>query len=72
MLASWALIGVVPIIMVASVNSDPSGELWPYVLVVYKFDGVPEHTVLVPPHRNAKENKPYRRTNEKYKEATSK
>lgn len=36
--------------------------MWPYVLVMYKFDGVPEHTVLVRPHGNAKESKPYRRT----------
>ena len=33
----------------------------PFVLV-YKFDSVPEHTVLVHPHGNAKENKPYWRT----------
>ena len=41
--------------------SDPSGAMKPLVLTVYKFDGVPEHTVLVRPHGNAKENKPYRR-----------
>lgn len=34
----------------------------PFVLVVYKFDGVPEHTVLVRPHGDAKVNKLYRRT----------
>lgn len=42
--------------------TDPSGDMKPFVLVVYKFDGIPEHTILVRPHGNAKENKPYRRT----------
>ena len=37
------------------------------MLVTYKFDGVPEHTVLVRPHGNCKENKPYRRTMESTK-----
>ena len=32
------------------------------MLVAYKFDGVPEHTVLVRPHGNSKEDKPYYRT----------
>ena len=41
---------------------DSTGELWPYVLVVYKFDGVPEHTVLVHPHGNVRGDKPYQRT----------
>ena len=36
-------------------------------LVVYKFDGVPEHDVLIRPHGNAKSNKPYRRTKESTK-----
>lgn len=31
-------------------------------MVAYKFDGVPEHTVLVRPHGNGKEDKPYYRT----------
>ena len=36
-------------------------------LIVYKFDGVPEHPVLVRPHGNAKSNKHYRRTKESTK-----
>ena len=32
------------------------------VLVAYKFVGVPEHTVLVRPHGNSKEDKPFYRT----------
>ena len=43
---------------------DPSGKLVPLVLIVYKFDGVTEHTVLTRPHGNAKTNKPYRQTRE--------
>ena len=31
-------------------------------MVAYKFDGVPEHTVLVQLHGNSKEDKPYYRT----------
>ena len=42
--------------------TDLSGDMKPFVLVMYKFDGIPEHTILVRPHGNAKENKPYRRT----------
>jgi len=34
---------------------------------VYKFDGVPDHPVLVRPHGNAKSNKAYRRTKESTK-----
>lgn len=30
--------------------------------MAYKFDGVPEHTILVRPHGNSKEDKPYCRT----------
>ena len=41
---------------------DPAGSVHDLVLVVYKFDGLPEHTILVRPHGNCKENKPYRRT----------
>ena len=37
-------------------------------LVIYKFDGVPDHAVLVRPHGNAKKGKgPYRRTKESTK-----
>ena len=31
-------------------------------MVAYKFDGVPEHSVLVRPHGNSIEDKPYYRT----------
>lgn len=34
----------------------------PVVMTAYKFDGVPEHTVVTRPHGNSKSNKPYRRT----------
>lgn len=34
----------------------------PFVRVVYKFDGVPEHTVLARLHGDVKVNKLYRRT----------
>jgi len=39
----------------------------PLALVVYKVDGVPDHSVLVRPHGNAKSNKAYRRTKESTK-----
>lgn len=35
--------------------------------MVYKFDRVPDHAVMVRPHGNAKRNKPYRRTQESTK-----
>ena len=41
---------------------DTSGKTCDLVLVAYKFDGVPEHTILVRPHDNSKEDKPYYRT----------
>ena len=46
---------------------DSSGKQLPVALLVYKFDGVPEHEVIIHPHGNAKENKPYRRTKESTK-----
>ncbi len=46
---------------------EPSGKLVPLVLIVYKFDGVAEHKVLIRPHGNAKTNKPYKRTRESTK-----
>ena len=46
---------------------DPHDQLITLALIVYKFDGVPEHPVLVRPHGNAKCNKPYRRTKESTK-----
>ena len=46
---------------------DSSCQLVPLALVVYKFDGVPEHEVLTRPHGNSKANKPYRRTEESTK-----
>ena len=49
--------------------TDPSGDMKPFVLVVYKFDGIPEHTILVRPHGNAKENKTISKDDEKYKKA---
>ena len=41
---------------------DPAGKTCDLVLVAYIFDDVPEHTILVRPHGNSKENKPYYRT----------
>lgn len=42
---------------------DPSNEMNSLVLIVYKFDGVKDHSVLVHPHENAKRSdQPYRRT----------
>ena len=46
------------------IHTDNTGEVLPLALVVYKFDGVPAHVVLVRPHCNTKANKPYRRTRE--------
>ena len=40
----------------------------PLALIIYKFDGVLDHPVLVRPHGNAKSNKAYRRTKESTKE----
>ena len=53
--------------LVFSLFTDKSGKIFPLALVVYKFDGVCEHEVLVRPHGNAKSNKPYRRTRESTK-----
>lgn len=47
--------------------TDPHDQLMSLALIVYKFDGVPEHSVLVRPHGNAKSNKPYQRTKESTK-----
>ena len=41
---------------------DPAGKTCDLVLIAYKFDGVPEHTILVRPHGYCKEDKPYYRT----------
>ena len=41
---------------------DPSGDMCDLALVAYKFSGVPEHTVLVRPHGNSKEDKLFYRT----------
>ena len=46
---------------------DNRDQLTPLALVIYKFDGVPEHPVLVRAHGNSKSNKPYRRTKESTK-----
>ena len=47
--------------------ADPHDQLMSLTLIIYKFDGVPQHPVLVRPHGNAKSNKPYRRTKESTK-----
>ena len=46
------------------IHTDNTGEVLPLALVVYKFEGVPAHDVLVHPHGNTKSNKPYRHTRE--------
>ena len=43
-------------------TAGPDGQLCPLVLVVYTFEGAPEHDVLVRPHSSLKSNKPYCRT----------
>ena len=48
--------------------SDPDGQLFCFVLVIYKFEGVPEHVVLVKPHGNAKRSGQYTRTKESTKQ----
>jgi len=47
--------------------ADSHDQLMSLGLVIYKFDGVPEHPILVRPHGNAKSNNPYRRTKESSK-----
>ena len=39
------------------IHTDNTGEVLPLALVVYKFEGVPAHDVLVGPHGNSKSNK---------------
>jgi len=46
---------------------DSSDQLIPFALVVYKFDQVVDHPVLIKPHGNSKHNRPYRRTRESTK-----
>lgn len=41
---------------------DSSGVQHPLALIVYKFDGVPEHQVLVRAHGNSSKQRPYYRT----------
>ena len=43
-------------------TAGPNRNLFPLVLVVYKFEGAAEHDVSVRPHGSAKSNKPYCRT----------
>ena len=47
--------------------ADSHDQLMSLGLVIYKFDGVPEHPVLVCPHGNAKSKNPCRRTKESTK-----
>ena len=49
------------------ISIDSKDQQTPLALVVYKFDGVPAHEVLIRPHGNAKKNKLYRRTRESTK-----
>ena len=46
---------------------DQSDKMISLALVIFKFDGVEGHSVLVRPHGNAKSNHPYRRTKESTK-----
>ena len=48
-------------------SSAGHGKVHDLVLVAYKFDGVPKHTILVRPHGNCKVNKPFCRTTESTK-----
>jgi len=47
--------------------ADSSNQLIPFALVVYKFDQVEDHPVVIKPHGNSKHNRPYRRTRESTK-----
>ena len=38
--------------------ADPDGKMLNVVLVTYKYDGIPEETMLVNPHGNSKKKKP--------------
>jgi hypothetical protein len=51
---------------------DCNGEKHPLELVVYKFQGVPGHKVVVRPHGNAKSNSPYFRVMKSTKEKLKK
>ena len=42
--------------------ADPSNQLTPFALVVYRFAQAEDHPVLIKPHGNAKHSKPYQRT----------
>ena len=46
---------------------DQSDKMISLALVIFKFDRVEGHSVLVRPHGNAKSNHPYRRTKESTK-----
>lgn len=48
--------------------SDPDGQVFCFVLVIHKFEGVPEHVVLVKPHGNAKHSRQYIRMKESTKQ----
>ena len=47
------------VVIIEVLFADCHDQLMPLALVVYKFDGVPNHPVLVRPHGNAKLNKAY-------------
>ena len=47
--------------------SDQSYKMISLALVIFKFEGVEGHSVLVHSHGNAKSNHPYRRTKESTK-----
>lgn len=46
---------------------DQSDKMISLALVIFKFDEVEDHSVLVHPHGNAKSNYPYQRTKENTK-----
>ena len=41
---------------------EPSGKQYPIVMIIYKFDGIAEHKVLVRPHGQSFKQKPFYRT----------
>ena len=51
--------------------TDPNGNMHNLVLVAYKYDGIPQDTILVNPHGNSKKMKPYHRVMESTKKKLS-
>ena len=60
-----ALVSLILVVLTCYYNIlfvDYTGQQHPLVLIVYKFDGVPEHKVLIRPHGHSTHSRPYCRT----------